>query len=86
MGRFPFQLLPGAVMDYCTFWFEGWWAHCCQAHDDDYIAQVGRAIADWDLMTCVATAAPHPVLAVLSVVIAVGMFLAVRLFGGRFYK
>ena len=42
-------------MDYCTLWFEGWWAHCCAAHDQAYAEQVGQAAADAQLFTCVAT-------------------------------
>ena len=74
------------MMDDCTLWFEGWWAHCCKVHDDAYSAQIGRAAADYDLMTCVMASAPHPVLALASAVVAGAMFLAVRLFGWRFYK
>ena len=33
-------------MDYCTLWLEGWWSNCCAAHDADYAAQIGQALAD----------------------------------------
>lgn len=82
-------------MDYCTLWLEGWWAHCCQAHDADYAAQVGQALADERLLACVASALPelaanHPVAAagfgVASVVVGGVVFLGVRVFGSRFYR
>ena len=72
--------------DYCTFWLEGWWAQCCQAHDDAYLAQSGQALADSDLLACVAQSAPTPVLAAVSVVIAGLMYAGVRVFGARFYR
>lgn len=76
-------------MDYCTLFPEGWWAHCCEVHDADYVLQVGQALADWDLFACVASSAPDGFmgwLAVASVPIAALMFLGVRLFGSRFYR
>lgn len=74
------------MTDYCTFWFEGWWAHCCKAHDDAYLAQAGKALADSDLLLCVAQSAPAPILAGVSAVIAGAMYAAVRVFGQRFYN
>lgn len=82
-------------MDYCTFFPEGWWAHCCEAHDLAYGAQVGQTLADGALALCVASSLPelavdHPVLATVaaagSVLIGVVMWLGVRFFGGRFYR
>lgn len=71
-------------MDYCTFWFEGWWSHCCQAHDAAYSAQIAKEVADAALFQCVAGSSPS--LALASTVIGGAMWLAVRLFGARFYK
>ena len=73
-------------MDYCTLWFEGWWSHCCQAHDEAYVAQVGQLLADNALLQCVAESAPYPWLAVASAAVAGVMYAGVRLFGRRFYK
>ena len=82
-------------MDYCTLWFEGWWSHCCEAHDADYAAQIGQALADERLMSCVASALPdlavqHPILAgafgVASATVGGLMFIGVRIFGRRFYR
>lgn len=73
-------------MDYCTLWFEGWWSHCCAAHDTGYTRQIGQAIADNELFQCVAMSAPTPVLAAASFVVAGTMWLGVRVFGKRFYK
>ena len=82
-------------MDYCTLWFEGWWSHCCQAHDADYSVQIGQALADGQLFSCVVNSLPaaaldNPLLAAgagaASLVIGGGMWLGVRVFGRRFYK
>ena len=82
-------------MDYCTGWFEGWWAHCCQAHDAAYAAQVGQAVADGQLLSCVVQSLPafavdNPLLAgavgVASAAVGGAMWLGVRVFGRRFYK
>lgn len=82
-------------MDYCTLWLEGWWAHCCQAHDTGYVQQIGQAAADNQLFLCViqslpAVAVDNPLLAgaagVASAAVGGAMWLGVRLFGRRFYK
>lgn len=73
-------------MDWCTLWPEGWWAHCCQAHDEAYAAQIGQALADADLMRCVAESAQGGAISIASAIIAGVMFIGVRLFGRRFYK
>lgn len=73
-------------MDYCTFWPEGWWAHCCKAHDDSYLTQAGQAIADGSLFQCVANSAPTPALAVASGIIGAVMWAGVRTFGSYFYR
>lgn len=72
-------------MDWCTWWPEGWWAHCCQAHDAGYAAQIGQALADERLLQCVAESAPEPWLAGASLVVGGLMFLGVRMFGRRYY-
>lgn len=81
-------------MDYCTRWLEGWWAHCCAAHDSDYVAQVGQLLADERLQACVAStlpawAADSPVLAAaagaVSLVVSWVMYRGVRTFGRRYY-
>ena len=77
-------------MDYCTGWFEGWWAHCCSAHDDGYLAQAGQVQPDVSLLTCVASSLPDVewanLLAWLSVLIAMVMHVGVRVFGGFYYR
>lgn len=84
-----------AVTDYCTGWLEGWWSGCCQAHDLAYLEQAGRSAADVELALCVARTLPelalaYPALAsvagALSVAVAGGMYLGVRLFGRWFYR
>lgn len=53
-------------MDYCTIFPEGWWSHCCAAHDAAYAAQAARSAADMDLLRCVAASATSsPALAVV---------------------
>lgn len=74
------------MTDYCTLWPEGWWASCCKAHDDAYLAQAGKALADSDLLVCVAQSAPTPVLAAASAVVGLVMYVGVRAFGSRFYR
>lgn len=39
--------------DWCTFWFEGRWAHCCRRHDKAFNNQVGFFRANWRLFKCV---------------------------------
>lgn len=81
-------------MDYCTDWFEGWWQTCCKIHDDEYTAQIGKALADSHLMQCVSDSLPafavaNPILSTMfgiaSAVIGAGMYKAVQVFGKRFY-
>lgn len=74
------------MMDYCTLFPEGWWAHCCAAHDAAYAAQVARDVADMDLLRCVAASATSsPALAVVSAIIGTVMYVGVRLAGRWFY-
>lgn len=74
------------MKDHCTGFFEGWWAHCCEAHDGDYAAQVGKLLADERLWQCVATSArDNPLLIIVSGLVASVMFAGVGLFGRRFY-
>lgn len=74
-------------VDYCTGFFEGWWAFCCERHDGDYVAQIGKLLADERLWQCVTTAAgDSPLAMAVSGVVASVMFAGVGLFGRRFYK
>ncbi len=75
-------------MDYCTGFFEGWWADCCQAHDANYLAQIGKLLADEKLYQCVADSlnGGSPVAIGASTVVAAIMFAGVRVFGRRFYR
>lgn len=73
-------------MDYCTGWFEGWWADCCKAHDMDYLNQVVRSVADADLASCVALSAGTPSAGIAGAVVAGIMFIGVKVFGKRFYR
>lgn len=79
-------------MDYCTGFPEGWWQHCCQAHDAAYDLQIGKAQADRELLACVEEARPgwadqYPLMAAgLSDAIAIVMFAGVAVFGRRFYR
>lgn len=73
-------------MDYCTSFPEGWWAACCKAHDNDYVAQIGKALADERLLQCVASSGDGVVIGVASAVIGGAMWLGVRIFGKKFYK
>lgn len=73
-------------MDYCTLFPEGWWAHCCAAHDADYLAQIGKLLADERLLQCVASAGDGGLIGAVSFGVAGVMWLGVRLFGRRFYR
>lgn len=74
------------TMDYCTLFPEGWWAHCCAAHDAAYAAQAARSVADKALLQCVAASATSsPALAVVSAAVGVVMYVGVRLAGRFFY-
>lgn len=73
-------------MDYCTMFPEGWWAHCCEAHDAAYSAQIGQAVADSALLQCVAGSGDGLLIGGASAVIAGAMWLGVRLFGRRWYR
>lgn len=65
------------VSDGCTFWFDGNWFECCEAHDLDYWtggSYADRVVADAKLERCVARKG-HPVQGWL-------MHLFVRALGG----
>lgn len=68
-------------MDYCTLFPEGWWSHCCAAHDADYAAQIGKALADERLLMCVTSSG-----GALSWAVGAIMFAGVTIFGRRFYR
>ena len=71
----------------CTGFFDGWWAQCCAAHDEDYTAQIGKLLADERLWECVTWAAgDNPLLVTVSGLVASVMFAGVGLFGRRFYR
>lgn len=78
--------------DYCTAFPEGWWQHCCEAHDAAYDAQIGKAQADKELLACVVESRPgwaeqFPMAADgASALVGLLMFAGVSLFGRRFYK
>ena len=72
-----------AEVDHCTGWFEGWWAHCCAAHDVVYgtAAELADKIkGDFDLWGCVASTGP------VGAVIGTAMFGAVSTFGLYFWR
>lgn len=51
------------VSDGCTFWFDGNWVECCEAHDLDYWAggsYADRVVSDAKLERCIARKG-HPV-------------------------
>lgn len=73
-------------MDYCTMFLEGWWSTCCKAHDEAYTAQIGKAVADSQLFSCVAHSDPTLIGGVVSVAVAGAVWAGVKLFGKRFYK
>ena len=64
------------MIDHCTLWFEGNWAHCCLRHDLAYIAGQDRLLADLDLFMCVMPAG--------GLIMALIMLIGVRVFGGIF--
>lgn len=66
------------MSDGCTFWLQGWWRHCCVAHDAAYANGVNKFIADEALRICVDQAGA-PIMAWI-------MFIGVTLFGGLFYR
>lgn len=73
-------------MNYCTLFPDGWWPTCCEIHDAEYAAQIGKALADSNLFNCVANAGGDPITVGLSLVIGAVMWLCVRLFGSKFYR
>ena len=68
--------------NYCTFFREGSWSHCCEAHDVAYETQVDKKQADIDLYSCVKGSSPEA----LTWIVADLMLAGVSLFGSRFYK
>lgn len=72
-------------MDYCTWFPEGWWSACCEAHDRNYADQIGQLIADGKLFLCVATSGDNVLEVAASVIVAAVMLAGVTLFGRRYY-
>ena len=68
--------------DYCTFFPDGSWSHCCKAHDKAYEMQGDKHTADIELYSCVKEASPSG----LTWLVAVLMLAGVSLFGRKFYK
>lgn len=64
-------------MNYCTWWFDGWWGQCCHLHDIAYSTGVVKSIADLALQNCVAS--------VGAPIISWIMWIGVTLFGGFWY-
>lgn len=73
-------------MNHCTLFPDGWWSHCCAAHDADYAAQIGQAAADTGLLQCVASSGDGLLIGAASAVVGGVMWLGVRLFGRRWYR
>ncbi|WP_099868240.1 hypothetical protein [Pararhizobium haloflavum] len=63
-------------MDGCTYWIDGWWRSCCDAHDVDYLNGAVNIGSHLDLGLCVIQSAPNPALAAGGVVIGGVMALA----------
>jgi len=64
-------------MDGCTFFPDGWWRLCCDAHDLAYLlGEISQVLADADLATCVAGTA-----IIFGPIIGGIMWLGIRLFG-----
>lgn len=72
------------MTDHCTWFPEGWWAHCCDAHDADYLAQIGKWLSDSGMWQCVAQSG-EPWMAAISAAVASVMLAGVTMFGRRFY-
>ena len=70
------------MKDYCTFFPEGSWSLCCQAHDKAYETQAPKGQADMDLYNCVKEASPNG----LTWIVAALMLVGVTLLGKKFYK
>jgi LPXTG-motif cell wall-anchored protein len=63
---------------FCTLWWDGVWAQCCEVHDIAYAAGVDKFQADLGLGICVAQTG-HFWMGVV-------MFLGVSIFGYFFYN
>lgn len=69
-----------AEVDHCTGWFEGWWSHCCAAHDDAYRSGgyiLDKLVSDVALGVCTAMTHGDP----LSIGIGAAMAVGTALFG-----
>ena len=65
-------------LNYCSYWFDGEWPHCCLEHDVSYEIGANRFEADWNLFLCVAETG-NPLVGSI-------MLIGVVLFGWIFYK
>ena len=72
-------------MDYCTLSPEGFlgldWSECCHAHDAAYTVQIDKNEADVELMKCIIDAGGF-----YTIPVAFIFFVAVSLFGSKFYN
>lgn len=68
--------------DYCTFFPEGSWQHCCKAHDKAYEMQVDKSVADTNLYNCVKESSDVYGIGLVATL----MFIGISIFGRRFYK
>lgn len=63
---------------YCTFWWDGNWAKCCEVHDIAYGSGTDKLLADIELGLCVINTG--------NLWMGIVMFLGVSIFGWFFYK
>lgn len=70
------------MKDYCTFFPEGSWSLCCQAHDKAYETQAPKGQADLELYNCVKDSSNTFGIGIVAAL----MFVGVTLMGKRFYR
>ena len=71
-------------MDYCTFFPDMNFSHCCEAHDLAYASIDNKFISDIELFSCVLQSAPEG-MGFMYGAISVIMFSGVSIFGIFFY-